>query len=51
MLILLRTLNEELLENPTVEHEDYFDDLVRLLRNFKQRFSIALHIGIQIEID
>ena len=49
VLILIRTLNEELLENPTVEHQEYFDDLVRLLRTFKQRFTAVLHIGIQIE--
>ena len=51
VLILIRTLNEELLDNPTVEHREYFDDLVRLLRNFKQRFTAVLHIGIQIESD
>ena len=49
VLLLLRTLNEELLENPTVEHQGYFDDLARLLRNFKQRFTGVLHIGVQIE--
>ena len=50
VILLLRTLNEELLEDPKVQNQQYFDELVRLLRCFKQRFSQVLHVGNQIEV-
>lgn len=47
-LILIRTLNDTLLENPQVEHEVYFSDLVTQMHHFKTRIPKVLHIGLSL---
>ena len=49
LLLLLRTLNNSLLANPQLEHQHFFEDLVRQVHHFKQRIPKVLHIGLTME--
>jgi len=51
VLLLIRTMNEMLLEDPSVEHGQYFTDLVRQMHHFKQRIPKVLHIGLTMEAE
>jgi len=48
VLVLLRTLNNQLLEDPATEHTDYFVQLVKSLQFFRDRFAKVLHAGISL---
>lgn len=48
MLVLLRTLNSHLLDDPQTEHGDYWSQLVKLMQFFRDRFARVLHSGIFI---
>lgn len=48
-LVLIRTLNEWLLENPAVHHQQYFADLLRQLHHYRQRIPQVLHLGLSLE--
>lgn len=42
-------MNFHLLDNPQAEHNTYFQDLVKLIKTFKFRFSAVLHTGLYLE--
>ena len=51
VLLLMRTLNDNLLEDPQIEHEQYFFDLMRQMHHFKSRIPKVLHIGLTMEAE
>lgn len=46
--MLLRTLNGQLLEDPTIEHTDYLVHLIRSMQFFRERFTRVLHAGVSL---
>lgn len=48
-MLLIRTLNDTLLEGPQIEQSHYFKDMVQQMHHFKQRIPKVLHIGLQME--
>jgi hypothetical protein len=46
--VLLRTLNNSLLEDPSREHLDYFMQVTQLMQLFRDRFAKVLHVGVHL---
>ncbi len=50
LLLLLRTMNDQLLDNPHIENQEYFSDLVRQIRMYKYRITRTFHLGLQMDV-